>query len=66
MNEPFGQRFYEWWAGLDARYRYGVAAVILAASATAWYFDSGGWLLWGPLLFVGIVLLLCAGDSKSG
>jgi len=64
MLEPFGRGFYEWWAGLVPGYRYGVAIALLALSGGAWYFDFGGWILWGPLFFVGVVLLLCAGESE--
>jgi hypothetical protein len=64
MYEPFGRGFYEWWAGLHASYRYGVAIAILIVSGLLWYSDVGGWVLGGPLFFLGVVLLLFAGDSK--
>jgi hypothetical protein len=64
VQEPFGRGFYEWWAGLDESYRYGVAIAILVASGLLWYFGVGGWMLAGPLFLVGVVLLLFAGDAK--
>ena len=64
MYDPFGQRFYEWWAGLDPSFRYFVAIDILVVAGLAWYFDVGGWLLWGPMFFVGVILFLFAGESQ--
>ena len=64
MHEPFGRWFYDWWAGLDPTWRYVVAIDILGWTGVAWYFDIGGWLLWGPLFLVGLVLFLFAGEPK--
>ena len=64
MHEPFGRRLCEWWAGLDPTCRYVVAIDILVGSGLAWYFDVGGWILWGPMFLVGVVLFLFAGESK--
>lgn len=64
MDEPFGRSFYEWWAGLDPGSRFFVAIGILVVSGLAWYFDADGWMLWGPMFIVGVLLLLFAGESK--
>jgi hypothetical protein len=61
MYEPFGPRFYEWWAGLNPALRYGVGAVVLLTSAVAWWLQVGDFWFWGPLAVVGIILILVAG-----
>ena len=60
MYELFGRGFYDWWAGLSRLTRVVVALVILAASATAAFLFPDAWLIWGPALITGGVLLLAA------
>jgi hypothetical protein len=61
MFEPFGPRFYEWWAGLARPTRYAVAGTMLAGGAVLGYVHpEGAWFLWWPPALVGGVLILLA------
>jgi hypothetical protein len=60
MYDLFGRGFYEWWAGLSRVFRLVIALVILAlAGLSTWLFPEA-WLLWGPGLAAGGVLLLAS------
>jgi hypothetical protein len=60
MYDIFGRGFYEWWSGLSRVSRLLAALGILAlAGIAAWGFP-GAWLLWGPALAAGGVLLLAS------
>lgn len=52
----------EWWAGLPAIFRYGVAIALLALSTVLWFAAHRFWP-WGWA--VGGVLLLCSGKDDS-
>jgi hypothetical protein len=61
MYEPFGPRFYEWWAGLSPLLRYGVAVLVLVLGAIVWYCDWGGPYFGGTLMAASVLLFLFAG-----
>jgi hypothetical protein len=58
MYDLFGRAFYEWWSGLPRLARIVTALAILGlAGIVGWSFPEA-WLLWGPVLAAGTVLLL--------
>jgi hypothetical protein len=60
MFDLFGRGFYEWWGGLGRITRLVVAVLIVSlAGGAAWGFPEQ-WLLWGPALVAGSVLLLAS------
>lgn len=65
MYEPFGRPFYEWWAGLDPIYRYGIGVAVIVASAVLWWLQVIDVWFGGPLAVVGIILLLSAGGRDD-
>lgn len=54
--------FFEWWAGLPAIFRYGVAIAFLAVSTLLWFVGGRFWP-WGWA--IGGALLLLSGKSDS-
>ena len=65
MNEPFGPQFYQWWAGLNPVFRYGIGAIVLVVSTILWWFQVADPMFWGPLAAVGAILLLLAGGRDD-
>ena len=60
MDEPFGPKFYEWWAGASPLLRYGVAVVILIVGLLVWQFDWGVPYFGGALVAAAAILILLA------
>ena len=65
MYEPFGPRFYEWWAGLSLWLRYGVALLVLILGLIVFYCDWGGPYCGGTLMAASVLLFLLAGCLKD-
>ena len=65
MYEPFGRGFYEWWAGLNPVFRYGVGAAVVVAAGLLWWLKVFDAWFCGSLAVVGIILLLFAGGRDD-
>jgi hypothetical protein len=63
--EPFGSRFYEWWAGLTPVGRYSIGLAVLAGGLIWALLDRESVWSWGPLAIAGGVLLLLAGAFRD-
>ena len=61
MFEPFGPRFYEWWAGLSPLLRYGVALLVLILGLILFFSDFGGPYLGGSLMVAAVIFFVLAG-----
>jgi len=61
MDEPFGPRFFRWWAGLRRTTRYAIALLMLSVAAVMLFvcgFEAGfGWI---PFLIAGFVMIVFA------